>query len=111
MAILPPWHHTIDDAPFESTLATKEFAIGGKLLQSEIQLSATDEMMFQTNDEYKRTIKQKMAYELARAMIECNLIEFTQVADAQTFGRTVYARCYLAPNEQVKILRTHYGKI
>ena len=100
------WHHTNIIDPFESQINILDHAIGGILLQSKIELSATDEMNFQTPDDYKKAIKQKMAYELARAMLEANLIEFTQVKDPRTFGRTVYARCYLAPDEQVKIIRT-----
>jgi hypothetical protein len=42
-------------------------------------------------------------------MISNGLVEFTQMHDNITFDTIVKARCYLAPNDQVKILRIHYA--
>ena len=50
-----------------------------------------------------------MATHLVKCMMENNLIEFTKIEDSATGSYRLHARCYLAPNDQVKILRTHYG--
>lgn len=111
MAIgLPPWHHTptgID--PFEIDFSVRQVAIGGKLVQASIELNPIDTMNFKTNDDLKRAIKQKVAAELARAMIESNLIEFTRLPQLGSGTDIIHARCYLAPDNQVKILRIEHA--
>lgn len=114
MAIGPlqrPWHHTPIDDPFDITFNVTDIAIGGKLLQASMEIDVLDQVSFKTDDDYKRAIKHKIAADLARAMIESNLIEFTYMPQPAIGRDTIYARCYLAPNEQVKLLRTHYAAV
>ena len=108
MAILPPWHHTIANDPFDTQFEITDIAIGGKLIQAKLENTAMDQMKFHDADECKRAIKQKIASELARVMVEGNLIEFTRLPQNGRGTDIICARCYLAPNEQVKVLRTHY---
>lgn len=105
MAILPPWHAGAPTDPYDVKFDTQEFAIGGKLLTARLELSPTETMNF-TDAELRRQIKMDMASQLARAMLESNLIEFTHQDDFKTMTKQIYARCYLAPDAQVKILRT-----
>lgn len=93
--------------PFEVEVNVKDIAIGGKLVAVSLELNPLDEMTFANPDEYKRAVKQKIASELARAMIESNLIEFTQMLSSTSMNKVIHARCYLAPDSQVKILRIH----
>lgn len=110
MAITPPlWTQEVD--PFEAKFDFTDIAIGGKLLQATLNISATHELQFLSEDDYKRAIKQKIASELARVMIESNLVEFTQAKNVHDYSTTIHARCYLAPNDQVKLLRLHYANI
>ena len=111
MAMLPPPFATNIVDPFQVELDVTDISIGGKLLSAKLEVNTMDEMSFRDNDEYRRAIKQKIASELARAMIESNLIEFTQISSAVNLGcKTIHARCYLAPDNQVKILRIHHAK-
>lgn len=109
MAISTPplWTNQVD--PFEATFDVTDVAIGGKLLQANIQLTTMEQSSFLSDDDFKRMIKQKIASELARVMIESNLIEFTHIKNVHDYSTTIHARCYLAPNDQVKLLRLHYA--
>ena len=113
MAIGPlqqPWHSPSGVDPFEMNLTTYDVPIGGKLLQASMELNAIDQINFKSDDDYKRAIKQRIAADLARAMIEGKLIEFTHLPQPSTGRDTIYARCYLAKDSDVKILRMHYAK-
>jgi len=106
MAILNPWHHTTENDPLDITFSTEDYAIGGKLIQAKFEISNAELMRFKSEGDYKRAIKQKVATDLARAMIEADLIEFSRLPQPAKQSDLIYARCYLAPNDQVKILRT-----
>jgi hypothetical protein len=110
MSIATPWHHTIQNDPYDVDFSTVDVPIGGKLIQAKLELTNMESMNFKSDDEYKRAIKQKIASDLARAMIETNLIEFTRLPQPATGTDIIYARCYLAPDASVKILRMNYVK-
>ncbi len=110
MAMSTPWHHTIANDPYDVEFSTVDVPIGGKLIQAKLELSVTEAMSFQSDDDYKRAIKRKIASDLARVMIESNLIEFTRLPQPTTGTDIIYARCYLAPDDNVKILRMQYVK-
>lgn len=102
MAIAPqsnydPWW---ERDPPRSNLDIKEYAIGGKLITASQIIN--EELL---KDIPRDVIKEKMAMELARGMLENKLIEFTSQRDISSLQIKIYARCYLAPDTQVKILR------
>ena len=84
-----------------------EHAIGGKLVTSSVKIPASSLMQVYNDIELKDTMKQTMAKNLVAYMISENLIEFTQKYDPSSQGYELHARCYIAPDSQVKILRTH----
>ena len=57
----------------------------------------------------KATIKNDLAKFMSQFIIENNLAEFTVMNDPITFNKIVNMRCYLAPDDQIKILRIHHG--
>ena len=103
-----PWHSP--STPYEVDFNVTDIAIGGKLIQASLVLNPIDEMAFNSNDEYKKAVKLKLASEIARAMIETKSIEFTHLPQHGDGNDIIYARCYLAPSDQVKLLRMHYAK-
>lgn len=105
-----PWHYTAVQDQYNVEFDVTDIPIGGKLMQARLELNQMEQMNFKTDDDYKRAIKQKIAADLARAMIEGNLIEFTHMPQPATGRDTIYARCYLAKDSDVKILRMHYAK-
>jgi hypothetical protein len=85
----------------------KDVAIGGKLVKGHISLPEANMMQISSDEEMREYVRTMMATQLAEYMIAGGLIEFTQMKDNVTLYTTITARCYLAPNDQVKILRTH----
>ena len=93
----------------EFTFKTMDYPIGGKIVSTSLEITFADTDRFLSDDDFKRAIKERMATHLVKCMMENNLIEFTKIEDSATGSYRLHARCYLAPNDQVKILRTHYG--
>jgi hypothetical protein len=56
----------------------------------------------------KEEIKKRLLIQMLEYMLENKLVEFTVVEDHARATRTFRVRAYLAPNDQVKILRTAY---
>ena len=77
-----------------------DIAIGGKLVSVNINLSYSDTINL-TPD----AIKWRIADHLVKYMIENKLIEFTKRDDPISLSQTINARCYLAPDSEVRILR------
>jgi hypothetical protein len=77
-----------------------DIAIGGKLVNVNIKLS-----QFDTINLTPENIKWRIADHLVKYMIENKLIEFTKQEDSIDNSTTINARCYLAPDSEVRILR------
>ena len=106
MAITKPpnW----DFNPYEDFKFTyKDIPIGGKLVRGTIRVP--EHKMMYAGHEFKQYLKNSMATQLVEYMISNGLVEFTQMRDNITTDTLVNARCYLAPNDEVKILRMHYN--
>ena len=83
---------------------TYEYAIQGKMFMVSYQAS---EFMVATMDgNAKIRIKEEVAVALAMKMIEEGAIAFTQIPDISSGTTTIKARCFLVPDNQVRILRT-----
>jgi hypothetical protein len=63
-------------------------------------------MLLEDGDEdAKKAIKSKLIHDMAEFMLENQLVEFTHYDDPITFSRKIAVRAYLAPNDQIKVLR------
>ena len=83
----------------------KDTPIGGKLVVAEKTITGLEiEQMNESN--MKTWIKENLAMNLVRSMIDNNFVEFTKMTSSQDYSVRFSARCYLAPSEEVKILRT-----
>lgn len=80
-------------------LDIKEYAIGGKLIT--VQFKADD--LFNPNPD---SIKSQLVSNLSEYILRNNFVEFTKIPNPYNGSTTYIARCYLAPNDQVKILRS-----
>jgi hypothetical protein len=77
-----------------------DIAIGGKLVNVNIKLSESVIINLTPDN-----IKWQIADHLIKYMIENKLIEFTKQEDPIEMTTTINARCYLAPDSEVRILR------
>ena len=87
----------------------KDIPIGGKLVTGTIRIPEHKMVDVRSDHELKQYLKSSMAQQMSEYMISNGLVEFTQMKDQITFDIIVKARCYLAPNDQVKILRMHHA--
>jgi len=99
----PPYHYNVDQNPLNQ-IATYDYAIGGKLLVATARLSI--ESVLGMEDDEKDYIKQTLVKLLVEQMIKEGFVEFTQADDSGTMFRVIRARAYVAPDSQVKILRS-----
>jgi len=84
-----------------------EHPIQGQMFM--VSFTASDKLMFDTpEDVWKQEVKKRLAMDLAEKMLEEGVIEFTQMQDSVWGHKTIKARCYLVPDNQVRLLRTLY---
>jgi hypothetical protein len=84
----------------------QEFAIGGKLMSIKYEIAHTEAIANWDEATWKEHIRQKVVNALVEKIMQEKLVEITVSDNLLTQGKTIHARCYLAPNDQVKILRT-----
>ena len=90
------------DAKFE----THEYAIGGKMVVGRATMSESYRMMMDNNDQKAiDAVKSQLINQMAQFILENKLVEFAYQDDPITFQRQIAVRAYLAPDNQVKILR------
>jgi len=77
-----------------------DIAIGGKLVNVNITLSNFDTISLNPD-----AIKWRVADHLVKYMIDNKLIEFTKQENLLENSTIINARCYLAPDDTVRILR------
>ena len=90
------------DAMFQSY----DYAIGGKMVVGRAEMDeAFREMMDNGDKTAILQVKEKLTRDLVIYMLENKLVEFTHHDDPITFHRQLAIRAYLAPSDQVRILR------
>ena len=104
MAIQQTPFGNLDDTMFQTNL--QEFAIGGKLITVTYRLNHIQTQSF-LDENYREEVKKEMSEFMARYILENNLAEFTSTEDYGSQMKILNMRCYLAPNDQVKILRMY----
>ena len=101
-----PYYGQQNFNPFEEvTFTTHDYVIGGKLVIGHATYDAGYASLMNTDIEARQRVKFELANQLATYMIENNLVEFTQMDDHTMQTKRVAVRAYLAPNDQIKILR------
>ena len=77
-------------------------------LEKNIIFNRSLDMLDIRNDKALRNkLKHDMALELANHMMKDKLLEFTEFYDNISQIYKISARCYLAPDDQVKLLRVN----
>jgi len=107
MAIAPtplPWNKGI--LYNSDNVKHTEYAIGGKLITAQLNIQDYEAILLEDDPNFKDALKARLLNMLVEYMMDNKLVEFTQYQSASTMARTIYARCYVAPDSQVKILKT-----
>lgn len=83
-----------------------DYVIGGKMVVGKAIMSDSYKLMIEDGDvDAKKRLKSDLIHQMAEFMLENNLVEFTYYDNPIDFSRQVAVRAYLAPSDQVKILR------
>jgi hypothetical protein len=90
----------------DAMFSSYEYAIGGKMIVGRAEMDeAFREMMDNGDKTAILQVKEKLTRDLVIYMLENKLVEFTHHDDPITFRRQLAIRAYLAPSDQVRILR------
>lgn len=84
---------------------TYDYVIGGKMVVGKAVLQDSFAQLMLSDADARLELKKKLISDMAQFILENNLVEFTQLDDPLSFKKTVMVRAYLAPNDQIKILR------
>jgi hypothetical protein len=94
--------HNVTDPTFTSW----DYAIGGKMVVGRATMSDQFRMMMEDGDATAiMQVKEKLTRDLVQFILENKLVEFTHHDNPTTMDKQIAIRAYLAPNDQVKILR------
>jgi hypothetical protein len=94
-----------DPFDVDMNLEIKEFAIGGKLVFSEMRINEYEYMSNIDSEAWKDQVRHRVTLKLVGAIIEKGLVNFTTVKDLQTADQIVRVYAYLAPDSNIKVLR------
>jgi hypothetical protein len=90
----------------DAMFSSYDYAIGGKMIVGRAEMDeAFREMMDNGDKTAILQVKEKLTRDLVIYMLENKLVEFTRHDDPITFRRQLAIRAYLAPSDQVRILR------
>jgi hypothetical protein len=89
----------------EPLFETHDYIIGGKMVVGRTILDDSYSHLMNTDQEARDRVKSELIHQMAQYILENQLVEFTQQDDPLTFRKHIAVRAYLAPNDQVKILR------
>lgn len=83
----------------------EECLIQGKMIHGVCTIPGDLISSFSTKN-FKEEIKYSLMQQLAKYMLEKNLVEFTKQDDYVSGETTIHIRAFLTPDSQVRILRT-----
>jgi hypothetical protein len=89
----------------EPDFKTYDYTIGGKLVVGRAVIDETYQQLMMSDQEARQRVKERLVSDMAQHMLENNLVEFMQQRNPMDLTTTVVVRAYIAPNDQVKILR------
>lgn len=89
---------------YNEKVSLHEYAIDGKMITASCCVHNLGIM----SDDIKDTIRKNLIHQIADYIFDNNLVEFTQMKDPTSFESVVRARCFMVPDDQVKILRSVY---
>lgn len=84
----------------------EEFAIGGKLIKTTISIPEIEYLMHKDDINWKEFVRERLVKEFVDKILTGKFVEVTTQQDLTSHMQLVHAYFYLAPNDQIKILRT-----
>ena len=98
--------NTLDyDPTSKISFEFEEYAIGGKLVTSQVFLDSLNAVQVHNDTILREKIRKDLTTALVNRILTSNMVEVTEKYDPIQDGYLVSARLYLAPNSEVKVLR------
>jgi hypothetical protein len=88
----------------------KEYPIQGKMVVGQFTLSL-NEALHLSDASAAALIKKEMSERMAQYIIENGLAEFTMQEDMLNMAKVFRMRCFLTPDEQVRLIRKIYDEL
>jgi len=101
------WPNQYKDDYSEISYTYKDIPIQGKLLAARYTQPALATI---TSDNPAEEIKEKLSRFIADKLIQDNFIKFTKFVDPKTYETQYMAHVYIAPSDQVQLLRVAIQK-
>jgi hypothetical protein len=102
MALAQAWNTNPNDDFFIDDIKLYDYPIQGKMVVAKCHIS---ELTLITDD-IKEYVRNKLIHQIADCILQNKLVEFTQIKDPISSDTLVRARCFITPDEQVKIIRS-----
>lgn len=93
------------DGDLMSITSVPEHTIRGQMLRAEIKLNMSETLLFNSEDQFRNVIKQKLASEIAVMLLKNNLVNFTVSEDVLDQCKVARAYCFITPNDHTSLLR------
>ena len=103
MPWVDPVHSPWRDEPM---IEYKDYAIGGKMVTVSVVVSEAVMVNQFSDPEAREIMRQKLCQDLAAAILAKGLVEINQAKNPYDFSTKIVARAYVAPDDQVKLIRT-----
>lgn len=97
--------HNVPNPLDVPTFEYKDYPIGGKMVIGKFRYG--DDLRILNPDE-KDVLRHEIVKQMVEEIIEKKLCELTQMRDPLSFNTIITARVYLAPDSNVRLLRTLY---
>lgn len=81
-----------------------DYTIQGRMVIC--RMSIPDYTLTRMDPNFKDNIKMQMATQIATFMLDNKMIEYTQQRDMADMKTLIAARCFVTPDDTVRILRT-----
>jgi hypothetical protein len=91
----------------QETIECVDYPIGGKLISAKIHVHMDMFTHMKGDESARQLMREKITVALALGMLDKQLVEINSYFDHGTDSNVVVARAYVAPNGDVKILRTY----
>lgn len=86
----------------------KEYPIKGQMVIGQVILKEIDLVMIPLGVDIKTHIKENLLKRLVNHMLENKLAEFTVTDDPVNASKLYRVRCFVTPDEQVRLIRKIY---
>ena len=92
------------DSKYHTEFETVDHTITGKMVVCSFEIPEIEFVKLTSND--KDYIRQSVATQIAKVLIDNSMIEYTQMSNPTTFNKVIKGRVFVTPDTQTRLVRT-----